>query len=294
VDIKFTSSRGIVWDDSAYSHDQVSLSNNYDFGSVEARPRSVVTYGADGENYYGSTVGPREDVFFEYNLMGSTRSDIDDLIETFKTSFNPSDGIGTLLVTLANGNMRALPCTVVREPVCLTGWDNRLGELQRIQVTLKAWNPYWLDPDLKSYSLASFTGGMTLPIICPMDFGTTNPSITIINGGNVPSPCVVTFTGAITNPRVDIYNDLYPDGVYMKAIMDLGAGEYLYVNTAQGNHAVRHIAGTTDTNAYGYWDPLGEFFMIAPGSNTITLTQSTAIGSTAACDVEFWERHIGV
>ena len=293
MDVKFTSSRGIVWDDSLYVRAQAYRTKNTTFGKAPSRPLSVTAAGADGDNYYGGTIGPREDMLIEYVLRGATRSDVDDFVETLKSAFNPYDGVGTLMVTLDNGNVRAIPCTITDEPEALTG-EGRGVTHQVVQIPLKAWEPFWLDPALKTYSLASFTGGMTLPIICPMDFGTTNPSITVVNNGNVPSPCVVTFTGAITNPRVDIYNAKYPSGAYLKMLLDLGAGEYVRINTAQGYHTVRHIAGTTDTNAYQYWDPAGEFFMIAPGSNTISLTQSTAIGATAACSVEFWERHIGV
>lgn len=294
MDVKFVSGRNVTWDDTLYTEDQLTLNNNYDLGSVEARTLSAIGAGSDGEYYYGSTIGTRENIFFEYALMAATPSDRDDFIQTIKTAFNPIDGIGTLTVTLANGDIRAIFCTVVKEPVCLTGWDNRTGELQKIQITLKAWDPFWRDPTLKSYTLASFTGGLHFPIVAPMDFGTTNRSVTIVNNGNVPTPCTITFTGDVTNPRVDIINSVYPAGKYIAADMSVNAGEYLRINTAQGQHSVRYIVGTTDSNGFQYLDPASEFFMIEPGSNTISFTQSSAIGASAACAVEYFEQYIGV
>lgn len=294
MDVKFVSGRGVTWDDSLYDErTQCALTNNYDLGSVEARPWSTTAAGADGDNYYGATMGAREDIFLEYNLIAASASARDTFIKTLKTAFNPYDGLGTLTITLANGDQRCIFCTVKKEPVCLTGWDNRTREFQRVQILLKAYYPFWFDPDLYTQTLASFTGGMSFPLTFPMTFGTTNPSVTITNNGNVATPVVITFTGAVTNPRIDLTNSKYPSGKYIKATMALGAGEYLRINTAQGQHTVSYIVGTTSSNGYAYLDPASEFFMLEPGTNTLSFTQSTAIGSGAACSVEYFEQYIG-
>jgi len=292
MDVKFVSERNVTWDDSLYTDAQIALTNNYDLGSIEARPSLGVSSYNHGENYYGQTVGPR-DIFLEYILKSTTKAGRDAFIRTIKTAFNPVEGLGLLTLTMEGGIERAIWCSMQKEPVCVIG-EGRRQLRQTVQLNLHAPYPFWHNPTVNTVSLASFTGGLHFPLVAPIDFGAADQEVTVTVAGDSPTPCLITFNGALTDPRIDLVNDKFPDGKYFKAVMSLLAGETLVINTAQGNHTVRYVSGVTDVNGIGYKDPGSSFFWLEPGQNVLSFEQSTAIGASAGCVVQYYDQYSGV
>lgn len=292
MDVKFVSGRGVTWDDTLYTSDQLSLTNNYDLGAPQIRSWTAQPPYCDGENDYGGTIAPR-DIFLEYILMTESTIERDDFIRTLKTAFNPYDGLGLLTLTMADLSEYAIWAKPTGEPKCLAG-SGRGYNYQFVQIDLRAPYPFFINPALRSSSLSSFTGGISFPLTFPMTFGLATQEATLTNSGNVPTPVIITFIGAITNPRIDLTNEAYPAGKHLSATMALGSGEVLTINTGQGQHTVRYIHGTTDDNGFQYLDSDSEFFWLEPGENILSFSSSSSIGADASCLIEYYDQYIGV
>jgi hypothetical protein len=294
MDVKFESGRGITWDDSLYENSEVALTNNYDLGAAEGIISSQVAPYFDGEGIYDETLAPR-DILFEYHLISDSNAARDLLIQTLKTAFNPKDKLGLLTLTLGGGILRSIWCIPNGEPYCLPGTARRPTR-QIVQVKLRAPRPFFFDPEIKTATLASFSGGLSFPFRTPWTFGTASSTVTITNNGNVPTPVIITFHGDLTNPRVDITN--IKDGIettkFIKAVMTLAAGEVLRIDTSLGQHKVEYIVGSSNTNGFQYLDSESEFFWLMPGDNLISFSSSSAIGASATCSIEYFEQYIGV
>jgi hypothetical protein len=288
MNFNFTSGRGIVFDDSTYTDDELLLMDTWDLGTVESLDASRKAPYSDGEGYYGTTLAVRE-MIIPYVLFADSRADLFTAIRTVKNAFQPKDGLGLLLVTLDGGVERAIWCKPTGE-VKTPGGASRGTWYQEVYVNLRAYYPFFIDPELKSATLASFSGGLTMPFTTPVSLGIAIQQVTITNSGDSPTPITVTFQGEITNPRIDNLTT----GEYIKATMTLGSGEFLRINTGQGQHTVRYIHGTTDERGNKYLDSGSKFFWLEPGSNVLSFSSSSSLGAGSGCVIEYFDQYLGV
>jgi hypothetical protein len=288
MNFKFTSGRGIVFDDSTYTDDELILLDGWDLGTVESLDASRKAPYSDGEGYYGTTLAVRE-MIIPYVLFADTRAALFTAIRTVKNAFQPKDGLGLMLITLDGGVQRAIWCKPSGEVKTPAG-ASRGTWYQEVYVNLRAYYPFFIDPIVNVLTVASFTGGLSFPFSTPINFGTASSSITVTNDGDSPTPVVITFTGEITNPRIDNLTT----AEYIKAVMALPAGEYLRINTGQGQHTVEYIHGTTNERGNKYLESGSKFFWLEPGDNILSFSSSSSIGAAAMCEILYYNQFLGV
>jgi len=288
MNFKFVSGRNLTFDDSQYDETELVLLNTWSLGQVDSRMISVIAPYCDGDNYYGQTLGSRT-ITIPYVLMATSRSELFDLVRTVKSVFNPKDGLGLLTITMDGGDEYVIWCVPEGTPYAPAG-NQRGVWYQTLILTLKVPYPFFIDPAYHSFSISGFSGGFVLPLSLPWTFGEVGQQIDVENNGDSPTPLIVTFLGEITNPRID---NLTTDE-YLKAVLALGAGEVLEINTAQGQHTVHYIHGGTTDNGFGYLTTDSKFFWLEPGTNTLSFTSSGALGATAACAVLFYDQYLEV
>jgi hypothetical protein len=133
----------------------------------------------------------------------------------------------TFIYTADNGITRAIRCalTAVGD---LQDWINRYpmgaGSLHcaaSIPITLRCQSPCWYDPVEDTFDTA-FDGATPVELACP-------------NGGNEDAYPRITYTGAVTNPKV---TDWY--GHVFELTLDVAAGGEVYIDFDPLNFTCTH------------------------------------------------------
>lgn len=207
---------------------------------------------------------------------------------------NPKLGVGVLTYTYDNG-ARELNCSVEASPI----FPNKLytDARQRYQVTFRAHNPYFIDPntnliamDTESalFEVPDATGGidmLTAGIEIAVDL---SAPVTVVNTGQVDAPVQITFYGPATNPKVENQTT----GEYIKLNKTLIAGDVVEINTAFGEKTVTITNGVTVTNGMAYLDLASTFWSLAQGDNLVRFTDDAST-TTARCQLTYKNRYLG-
>ena len=213
---------------------------------------------------------------------------LESLVLQMVQAFYPQPGTGTLIYTQESGKQYGIACRGSNTPNLSMG--QRGPTWQQVTIDLIAFWPYWVSTTPTIKSLNSFTGGFQEPIGTPFDFGLATETETVVNGGDVPTPAVITFNGSITNPRLDNLTT----GEYISITKTLGSGEQLIITTGPGSPSVRYIHGGVNDNGFQYIDDDTIFFMLQPGNNILDFSASAAVGTDAAMTIEYYDQFSGV
>jgi len=133
-------------------------------------------------------------------------------------------------------------------------------------------------------TLISATIGVAMPIVFPMVFGTpTVGSLEVTNGGNFPTPPVITITGPVVNPVVR--------NVTSSKNITLG------VSLANGDTLIIDVDARTVTIAGGLRAdvvdvPNTQWFELEQGSSSITLTGTAMVSGQTTLSVAWRDARI--
>jgi hypothetical protein len=155
----------------------------------------------------------------------------------------------------------------------------RLGTAD-IQFLCQAEDPRIYDSALQTVQVSQglpITTGTSYSLGYPFGFGAvvSPEGSTVINGGNRPTPAIITLTGPVTNPV--IYNDTYGNEMAFEIVV--ASGETLVIDL--GYRTVKLNGSVSRRSAL--IEP--DWFMLEPGENFLRYRAST--GGAAPATVAF-------
>jgi hypothetical protein len=243
-----------------------------------------------GSTYIDQLSEPREIV--ANGMIGTPRNiDIYAHRRIMANAFNPLLGPGTFIYENDNGSW-FLEYVTPQGPI-YANRDPRQGS-QKWQITFYAYNPFWMDVNAISTSLAG------------------EGTINITNNGDYACPVELVINGPITNPKV-INNTT---GEYIKIEKTLAAGDYALIYTGFGEHTIyigtgelpalsfpisglaipeKGLALSTieSNNGIQYLDLASTFFQLAVGVNQLELIDE-GTNTGMSLDITYRQQYIGV
>lgn len=162
------------------------------------------------------------------------------------------------------------------------------AQLLRWAVSLHAPDPRIYGASLRSGSydpaLSTSGGGLPIPLMFPLVFSTTTAThLELVNGGNTPTPPVLTVRGPVVNPVID--NDTLAASIYLN--YSLGAADSIVVDvaarTVKLNGASRlDLLNAADTT---WWE-------LAPGTNRLRLRGTGMVATQTLLTCQFRDARI--
>lgn len=242
----------------------------------------------DGQTLIDQVLEPRE-MTIQLLIKGNDRQELWDKRRKLTRLFNPKLGLGTLRWEQDNGTAYAI------KAVCDGGIEYPEGagqgdRLQTAMIHLLSPDPAWYRPTPEEWVLASFVGGMTLPLQFPVSFGQVGQSVPIHNKGDLATPVRLVFRGPLKNPVLENVTT----GQEIRITEQLLAGEYLEIETAFGRKSVwKTDAEGQRFNAFHYVAPDSVFWQLVLGMNEISYSATEESGD-AAVTLTFFHRYVGV
>ncbi len=238
---------------------------------LQSNPITISAPSQEGETYLDKTINPRT-VTIEFTLL-SKSSELEAEKNKIATCFNPRKDMGTLKI-IRNGSTYCLDCKCA--DLIQPGGRGKGKDYQRYIVTLVAPDPYFYLSTPTTVTLTAFTSGFEFPFEFPFSVGVLNETVTVNNLGNVPTPVEITFTGGISEPRIENGDDI------INLETDISEDETLYINTKFGNKQMKSIIGTTTENAFSYASTDTNLWYLSTGENVITYLNSGEVGNSEA------------
>jgi ribosomal protein L25 (general stress protein Ctc) len=203
--------------------------------------------------------------------------------------FNPGlKTFGDLQIQMGTLKKKAR-CIVDSSPVL----PETEGPYQRFQVQLFSPDPYLIDVVETLASMTEWEGGVEFPFTWPTVFAvrSSNQTIEIVNGGDVPAPVRIDFYGPATNPKVEKLET----GEFIQVNRTLTANEILSIDTSFGNKTVilKNLSTGEEINAFGYLDLSSVFLSLDVGANTLNYTAGET-GVETLVEVRYAGRYIGL
>ena len=130
------------------------------------------------------------------------------------------------------------------------------------------------------------TGGTPIPTAIPIDFtisGSGTPNLTVVNGGNEPTPP----TFVINGPGTTFTIQNITTGESMTISTTITVGETITIDVKN-----RTVTQGTTTNIYGLFS--GDWFDIPVGTSEIFFNASSGTDANTSLDVSFRDAYIGV
>lgn len=169
----------------------------------------------------------------------------------------------------------------------------RMGRLQKYEVELTAYNPFFRDVSETALVMAGFAGGIQFPLDIPSaDDGRKFAEIAALTkihySGDVEAPIKAVFTGECVSPILQNVDT----GEHIQVNQTMEDGEQLIITTGYGNKTAKHIAADgTITDAYHLITLDSSFFGLKYGLNKITFT---AISGTPEVALYYYNWYMGV
>lgn len=172
-------------------------------------------------------------------------------------------------------------------------FKDRLSTWEReARVSFLCQSAYWYAPEMSSVTLAYSGDGFELPFDFPIAFGSQMFSRVAVNGGPVPTPCVIEIAGSGETP--ELVNERTGARIQLTSALPSGARLQINTDPARLSAVVTDAEGAV-TSAFPYLDisaPISAFTLM-PGDNRLTYVP----GGTAALSrivVRWYERWEGV
>jgi len=210
------------------------------------------------------------DIDLPLGITGTSKSDLRTQVRNLLNMFNPLLGDGTLKIIAEDGSQRQIKCRYSSGlEIQETGlfWQN-------VIIVLKAFDPYWYDPNPIIQTFTVGTPATFFPIL-PMRLtsSTVFTDTTINNDGDVESwP-----TWIITGPGDTIYIRNLSTGEFININYTLQPGETINIDTRLGKKTVTLGDGT---NLYPNMSSDSSLWALQPGNNQIRIEmQNSQIAS---------------
>ena len=153
--------------------------------------------------------------------------------------------------------------------------------------------PQWIALDEQNIDVSSTLSGFSLPCefgSAGISFAKTSGKIEIFNNGTANTPVRITVTGPSAAPSITNLTT----SKTIKLSRSLGSDETLVIETERGKKSVTLIdrSNGTTVDAFGYLDPLSEFWELIPGNNRILYGSNGNIET--GLYISYFERYAGV
>lgn len=239
------------------------------------------------------------DSYFQSKTMKLDFVCISDTLESdlreLYSALNPKLGLGRIDITIGE-TVYSWNSVKIRSLPSRPGAINKLGSrFQFSQVIFEIFDPLFADFSYtESYT---YTGvnllEFDLDITDEFEFDTRVASgVTVANGGDVPCPIEVEFSGPSTSP---LTLENVTTGEKIVVILDLTSDEKLYIYTKlEEINVVKETISTGEkVTAFQYVDVDDtDFFYLSTGDNNLLLTAGEGIVYGAT--VKFKQRYIGI
>ena len=243
-----------------------------------------------GETDYGYRLDPR---VFSLLLIINADNTADfwdqrsDLITWFAPYYAP-----TMRFELKNGNIRHIDCFHVGDLI-MPDADFQ-GTVQRLAIQLKAPDPTFYDPEVRSITFGLAGGGdaFLIPTEIPHGIGasTLDQSIVISNSGNwLAYPHQIRITGPITDA---VITNSTTDEKLDFTGTTIAGGDYYDIDVRPGHKSVVDSTGVNRVGNLSADSDLGTWHLM-PGDNSISVTGSSVTETTEA-EIGFFEHYLGV
>lgn len=191
-------------------------------------------------------------------IRGSTLAELADLRLLLAGLFRPTKGLRPLQATLENGNVISIPARSLPDGI---SYGDEPSATRTVNVALEAPDPpYWRGAEEIDLARA---------------FPASPTNFTLTNDGNERTHEIVfEITGPVENPRITNL-DL---GIYVEALVSVGAGEVLTIDGAA------FTADIDGTSAIGSIRHSGSrlWMLLDPGANSMRLTATTPGGTVTS------------
>ena len=238
---------------------------------LSSNPITISAPSQEGETYLDKTVNPRT-VTIEFTLLTESSS-LTTEKNKIASCFNPRKDMGVLKI-IRSGSTYCLDCKCA--DLIQPGGLAKGVDYQSYIVTLVAPDPYFYLSTPTTVTLTAFTSGFEFPFEFPFTVGYLNESVTVTNAGNVPTPVEITFTGGISEPKIENGDES------ISLETTIAEDETLYINTKFGNKQMKSIIGASTANAFSYASTDTTLWYLSTGDNTITYLNSGEVGASAA------------
>lgn len=222
------------------------------------------------------------DIDLPLEIMGISTSDLRSQIRNLLTMFNPLSGDGQLKIIAEDGSQRLINC---RYSSGLEIQESGMS-WQRVTVVLKAFDPYWYDPNPVVQTYTAGTPATFFPIL-PMRLtsSTVFADTTINNTGDVESwP-----TWVISGPGDTIYIRNLTTGEFININYTLGGGETITIDTRLGKKTVTLNDGT---NLYPNMSSDSSLWALQAGNNQIRIEMQNS-KSVSSVQLSYQNRYWG-
>ncbi|MFC6038431.1 phage tail domain-containing protein [Paenisporosarcina macmurdoensis] len=184
--LKFTNSKGVSlhFDCSTYLFTALN-----GLGDLDADIQFQKSPYQDGSTYIGTTFSERE-ISLEVTILGDDLKDVAKKRAYFAGVFNPKLGLGELEYTIDDIS-RVILAVVEHIPIYPASDDSRQDFFQTALVDLRCPDPYWRSEREHVEQLATFSGGLTFPLVLPTIFGNQESaakSRIVVNEGDSATP----------------------------------------------------------------------------------------------------------
>ncbi len=191
-------------------------------------------------------------------IRGSTLAELADLRLLLAGLFRPTKGPRSLEATLENGTVISIPARSLPDGI---SYGDEPSATRTVNVALEAADPpYWRGAEEEDLDRAFAAS--------PTDFDLEHP------GNEQTHEIVFEFTGPMENPRVTNLGS----GIYVEALVALGAGEVL---TIDGTNFTADIDGVSAIGSIRH-SGSRKWMLLEPGTNSMRLTATTPGGTVTS------------
>lgn len=235
-------------------------------------------------------IEPRE-FSFRCVVLGNGRKELESKRQRLVRALNPLGGNNCVFIwNRADGSRCLLNCIPDSgTPEFRAGTAPNAKEWS-CYVDMIAPDPCWYLDTESTYPLRGFTGGWSLPLKLPINFGGVGTTVSINNIGDTPTPCTIELRGKLVDPVIT--NASTGDEIVVRRTIE--DGETLLINTGFGKKSVTHIdVDGVARNAMHYVTIGSRFFLLEPGNVKLRYTASEE-GKNAIGYVRYTPRWLGL
>jgi hypothetical protein len=234
-----------------------------------------------------------------FEIDGTSASDLYNKRHSLIGLFKPRRSAPQLLWSLPNGNNRQINAHYISD-MNLPNADRQSYSMP-VVITLKANDPTFYDPDIKSIYFNLGGGGDVgeIPMIVPMLVGvsTLDASSIITYSGDWRSYPVIRIVGPITDPVIEVTHGTTSETLDFTGTT-IASSDYYDIDCRYGYKTVADAAGTNKVADLTSDSNLDTFHIEADpdapgGINTFHVT-GTAITAATTVGVNYFERSLGI
>lgn len=247
-------------------------------GDVQADIQTQSAPFQDGSAYIDAILTERY-VSVEFVIDGIDYADVRRQRTEIAQAFNPKLGLGTLRY-ISGSTMREISAIAETVPF-YPDRDARGERWQRGTLTLVCPNPYWRSARIDE--LPTFEPLFKFPFEGVFQMGIRRDRRIIQNDGDASSPMHIEFFGPALNPTIT--NTV--TGEYLKVNREISEGEYMRIDTSDGNKSVVLVgADGVEHNVFNWIDLGSTFLKLAVGDNILAYSSDDSIG-TAVVNISY-------